>query len=340
MQPSAIDEDLETLGLSELPLVVAELQGLKIVGVSSSVAGALELPPSKILGRAIPEFVREEDQQKAVQGMAALRDGVVDFYRAGRIIRTAPGQRNLDVVWTRAVEFDHQRLALIELGGEDGPLTNVRSVLQQDTPEMVVGVTDESWVIASVSSETDDALGAAPMSVIGRRLPDLFKPEHAERLVRAEQMLSEHGVVSLVAHISSEFQGWGSVCCVLAHWSPARPQVGFLLVREGELTRSPEERANKLARHLLNIAAEVDASGILQRIGPLPDLTREPKMRLLSTRQWDIVHRLLQGQRVPAIARELFISQSTVRNHLAQVFERFGVHSQSELLDYLHRLER
>ena len=35
------------------------------------------------------------------------------------------------------------------------------------------------------------------------------------------------------------------------------------------------------------------------------------------------------------IARVMFISQSTVRNHLSAIFERFGVHSKAELLALL-----
>ncbi len=44
---------------------------------------------------------------------------------------------------------------------------------------------------------------------------------------------------------------------------------------------------------------------------------------------------LLDGDRTPAIARKLFLSQSTVRNHLASVFAKLGVNSQQELVDVL-----
>lgn len=57
----------------------------------------------------------------------------------------------------------------------------------------------------------------------------------------------------------------------------------------------------------------------------------------LSPRQIDIVRRLVSGQRVPAIARELYVSQSTVRNHLSAIFHRFGVCSQQELCDAVTR---
>jgi two-component system nitrate/nitrite response regulator NarL len=58
-------------------------------------------------------------------------------------------------------------------------------------------------------------------------------------------------------------------------------------------------------------------------------------MKHLTSRQWEVLSRLLRGERVPTIAAGLFISQSTVRNHLAGIFERFGVHSQPELLAVL-----
>jgi DNA-binding NarL/FixJ family response regulator len=56
-------------------------------------------------------------------------------------------------------------------------------------------------------------------------------------------------------------------------------------------------------------------------------------LRGLTSRECEIVTRLLDGDRVPAIAVKLFLSQSTVRNHLASVFTKMGVASQQQLLD-------
>lgn len=60
-----------------------------------------------------------------------------------------------------------------------------------------------------------------------------------------------------------------------------------------------------------------------------------PEAAQLTPRQIEILKRLLAGNRVPRIARDLFISQSTVRNHLSLIYRRFAVHSQDDLLHLL-----
>jgi DNA-binding NarL/FixJ family response regulator len=57
----------------------------------------------------------------------------------------------------------------------------------------------------------------------------------------------------------------------------------------------------------------------------------------LSLRQRQIVAALAQGDRTPAIAAALFVSNSTVRSHLSAIFKAFGVGSQTELLSLLRR---
>ncbi len=57
----------------------------------------------------------------------------------------------------------------------------------------------------------------------------------------------------------------------------------------------------------------------------------------LSSRQIEILRRMLGGQRVKDVAQELFLSQSTIRNHLSAIYQRFGVRSQTELLKMLRK---
>ena len=55
----------------------------------------------------------------------------------------------------------------------------------------------------------------------------------------------------------------------------------------------------------------------------------------LTKRETEILAELAKGGRIPSIARDLFISLHTVRNHLRNIFSKLGVHSQAELIEYV-----
>jgi len=57
-----------------------------------------------------------------------------------------------------------------------------------------------------------------------------------------------------------------------------------------------------------------------------------PAMSDLPVRQREVLVRLARGERVPQIAKEMYLSPKTVRNHLAAIFRKAGVHSQQQLL--------
>jgi DNA-binding NarL/FixJ family response regulator len=90
--------------------------------------------------------------------------------------------------------------------------------------------------------------------------------------------------------------------------------------------------ARQLAGHLRRIAAQIEAAGVLAPLIETATVLGMPTTTELSPRQWEIASRLTRGERVATIAAEMYLSQSTVRNHLSATFRKFGVHSQAELL--------
>jgi PAS domain S-box-containing protein len=66
-----------------------------------------------------------------------------------------------------------------------------------------------------------------------------------------------------------------------------------------------------------------------------PDAAASHRSTSLSRQERKVVDLLLTGDRVPAIAQALFITQSTVRNHLSSSFLKLGVPSQQELIRLL-----
>jgi PAS domain S-box-containing protein len=63
-----------------------------------------------------------------------------------------------------------------------------------------------------------------------------------------------------------------------------------------------------------------------------------PAIRDLSPRETEVLALLVGGERVPAIARKLHISQHTVRNHLKSMYRKIGVGTQSELIERVRTL--
>jgi DNA-binding NarL/FixJ family response regulator len=93
-----------------------------------------------------------------------------------------------------------------------------------------------------------------------------------------------------------------------------------------------DERASRLEGHLRRIAVEIRSAELAgRRASPEPWWTN-PAVAGLTTRQTEILRRIVRGERVPDIARELVVSASTVRNHLSGIYRKLGVHSQSELM--------
>jgi DNA-binding NarL/FixJ family response regulator len=58
---------------------------------------------------------------------------------------------------------------------------------------------------------------------------------------------------------------------------------------------------------------------------------------MLSLREREVLDDFLRGLQIETIARRLFISPQTVRNHLKRIGRRFGVHGQAELRELFAR---
>ena len=109
--------------------------------------------------------------------------------------------------------------------------------------------------------------------------------------------------------------------------------------RNRELDRDQrlEQLEEGFREHALRLAQLGHSAGLLGFEIGIPDL---PELKDLSRREWDVVLGLLQGYRIPAVARKLGIRPNTVRHHLSAIFQKLGVRSQSELLVKLRPIDR
>lgn len=212
-----------------------------------------------------------------------------------------------------------------------------RSELETCTPESraaVVGTLDSGLRIERISGEAGMLLDCAPDTLIGESILSLLAQADVPTFLKAyaEAATSQRGVtVELrLCTEGAERRSRAVLCDVFVVPLQPSPGCAFVLRPAAVAARWPTTgQSVRNVRAAPGDAAERAASGRLRGVSE-PDV---PGLARLTTRERQIVSRLIDGHRPPGIARALFLSQSTVRNHLASVFRKLGVTSQEGLLE-------
>jgi PAS domain S-box-containing protein len=207
---------------------------------------------------------------------------------------------------------------------------------REEVSPVVFGAVDHDWRFSEMSTDAADLLGWDPGDVRGTQLQALVHPNDVSLLLLAlGRSGADRRAAATRLRVRGPDGGWTPIRLVvspLCEHSPSRFAVALCCLRSGEDSDSSDDRASRLEGHLWRIAVEVQDAGVSELSATGQGWLANPALRGLSRRQSEILRRLIRGQRVSAIASELFVSQSTVRNHLSAIYRRFGVHSQAELL--------
>ena len=145
----------------------------------------------------------------------------------------------------------------------------------------------------------------------------------------------DHYVASISLKLRTRTSVPEGVRCIITSLADSASRWFLLISGPDPVTVPRLDRVAQLEHRLWRIASEVQASGIFDALGAVPDAKRFPQLTSLTPRQWEVLSRLLRGERVATIAAALFVSQSTVRTNLSELFRIFGVHSQSALIELL-----
>ena len=203
-----------------------------------------------------------------------------------------------------------------------------------DPNRIVLATLDKDWRITKVAPGSAGQLGwPSPRSAtVMPQLHELAHPADASTLVESfRRRSSTQAPDTFTVRLRGPDEQWMAARITVSSLrGQAPPQFGLVVSRlhAEEPDVSVSERVARLEDQLAQIRQVVQATdgNGANRLVDLSDLTM---------RQGEIVERLLQGHRVDAIARDLYVSPSTVRNHLSAIFEKFGVASQSELIELL-----
>ncbi len=202
-----------------------------------------------------------------------------------------------------------------------------------DKAPFVIGVLDAKGRVRHVSGGVAELLGYQPSECLGRRAVSIVH-EDDQWLLRASD--TERMELRL-RHISGAWMRAAAVITPL-HPPETHSVAVVLTVYDQSTMTGLESRVAALEARLRRIALEAVVAGLGESSSPTT--LDEETVALLSPRQADIAQRLTAGKRVPTIARDMSLSQSTVRNHLSQIFRKFGVTSQAALIEALQRAPR
>jgi DNA-binding CsgD family transcriptional regulator len=333
------------VGSSDLPLAALELPSGRFLAVNAPLAKALGANVDALVGSSSLDRLHPDQRHAAQQCLQALADGGLTGYQAIRRQANPADPDEEFSVWVSVAEAGGARVGLASLvphGGHDdqfGSLTSIPEV--PATGDLVLGTVDGSWRIDRISQDVTSLLGITPDQCAGAPVLGAIHPSDVPAFLAAvEHARRGERAVRLTLRLNASSHSWAEVGAVLATLSPNDPpSLAFALIRGNPGQAGPGDgtRETQLEAHLLRIAQELRAAGLMPGLEQLPALAEAPQLGELTSRELAVLTRLLDGERVSGIAADLFVSPSTVRNHLSSIYAKLGVHSQVDLIRLLRR---
>jgi len=325
--PQAVLDVVTNCPLPSLLLAVPSEQILAASGMAERLLCPDDGSP---VGRNLEDFATDEPTG-ALDLMAA---GHLDGYEARRTIRR--GDRTIPVtVWIRVVDGQERRnFALAKLLPDPAALGETLPRPEGTTAEAVVGSTDGHLTVERVSTDVVALLDHRAADVVGQSLFRLVDPADVAPLLKAAARSADTGLGASLAVRPALFGFRASRCQMVLLPMEPPPSFAFALVDDESADALTSALGMKQALWQFDEALR---SASASRMAA--ELPADPGLGRLSGRELEIVMRLMNGDRVPAIAESLFLSPSTVRNHLSAVFRKLRVGSQQQLIHLLRRTD-
>jgi DNA-binding CsgD family transcriptional regulator/PAS domain-containing protein len=336
---ATLERAVQTSGQS---VALYDLERLEILAVSPPAREQLGLDGVDLGTFDLVESSSNPDATR--QLLALIRDGQLKEWKVRSRLRDASGQPFVAYATGRLLDFDKsRRLALAVY-----PYRPYRSTSGEEETRsggtataLTIGSVDEHGRIDRVTGDVESMLGFAPRDLIGELFLSLLHPGDAPKVSGAlDRQAGWNASPSIPVRVRSNGTAWRNVRIGLNGSGSPADAFTFALTLSPTMERLRAERISQLERHLWLIAQEVAAAGVARVHDDLPKPSALPGLEELSSRQHEILSRLLRGERVTAMAREMFLSTSTVRNHLGAIYRKFGVGSQVELLQLIYRLSQ
>lgn len=320
-----------------MPELVILMEGLGIGRANDAAQEFFGLDDGDLTANFLHVLAEPDEHEDVVRAMGALRCGAIDMYRARREMRSSTGRQRC-WVWARSIPAPQGDLALITVW----PLT---SGMEPTTPlpmglEMAVGTVDLTGLLSAIRVAGQLFQADDHSTLVGRPLSSLVHFDDARAVIRALDEVDGSGR-TIKARVLHDRRGW--VNAAISIFVTSAEQRGFVVAEQhaadGEAARllaDAQIGLQRISDGLVGFGS--DTSTGLKEVSAETGQSMASRFSGMSVRQRDILRRLAAGERVPAIARSMYLSESTVRSHLSTAFRVFDVRSQSELVTTLRSL--
>lgn len=327
------------LRCSSTPLAIVEMATTRVLDANVPFARLLRIDMPQLLGIDVLSVFDCGDRPVVASVFAGVARGSIQSCQGRAHLCLASGEL-IDVLgWVRPLDLSHGAgPAMLALAPAKGAYRGPHPVLT-DLASTAMCTLDHDARFADISTDAADVLGWDVAGYRDTPMQAAVHPDDVSVLMLAfARSAAERRGTAINLRVRTHDEGWEAVRC---HISPlcdhTPPRFAVAISAPGRhLDAEPADvRAARLEGHLWRIGVELKAAGVAD-VPVMGDLCwSDPAMRELSARQVEILRRLARGERVPAIAANLYLSQSTVRNHLVAIYRKLGVHSQAELLAHL-----
>jgi DNA-binding CsgD family transcriptional regulator len=319
----------ETLEAIAFPALVLEVPSERIVASSPAATLLVDPEGGMVVGHLLEEFTVD----RAESGADRFAGGLLNGFETFRTLRRQIGEDAKVRMWIRPFSgLPSSQFVVVVIVADDPAADGMPRTDWREAPA-VVGMVDATLMIERISSDAEELFKLDVDRLLGVSLLSLVaEGDVASCLAALSEASATQSGITLHLDIRTAIEGPAMRCEVWLLPLQPTPSCAFVFLpipEGGDIAQLPGNLSAMLMR--LGSGAEVAqvARGVLRGTNQAD----VPGLKRLTTRELEIVSRLLEGDRTPAIALELFLSQSTVRTHLASVFTKLGVSSQQELLN-------
>lgn len=319
----------DVLGDIPFPALVLEIPSERIVAASPAATQLVDPSGGMIVGHLLEEFTADHPPP----GSDLFAGGRLNGVETLRALRRPLGEDLTVRMWIRS--FDHQPASEFVVVVLAAPASSVGALGPADWRDApaVVGTADASLLVERISGDAEELFNVPVTDILGRSLLTLVAPEAVSRCLSAlAEASASHNGVTLHLGIRNGVTGPPLACEVLILPLEPSPSCSFVFLPIAPGLQGGHE-SDDLSAILLRLGRAAAVAEVARDVLGSLSTSKIAGLSDLTIRELEIVNRLLHGDRVPSIAKALFLSQSTVRNHLSSVFAKLGVSSQQGLVD-------